>query len=483
MSNTTLKHYPKGQPKAFYLLFFIEMWERFGYYAMRALLVLYMSNVFHFSDSRSFAVFGAFAALVYVTPTFGGWIGDHIIGYRRALVLGAAMLSAGYFMLMISGTHYFYLGLGMVIVGNGFFKPSPASLLGKIYGADDPRIESGYTMFYMSINIGSFIGIALSGFVAHRYGWSLAFSLSAIGLLLSFASFILGIGMIKNAGSKADLEPLKWRHLPWLAFGTVAAVLGAAELLQHTSVSQIVLYGTCALAALYLCYLAYKLEGQERNRLIASLVLIVVAIVFFALYFQAPMSLNLFTERNVQRHIFGLYIPTSTFQSLNPFFIVVLAPLFSEIYKHLGRRDRSVSLPMKFAVGTLLVGVGFLVLKWCVVTADKNGLVSAWWIFASYGIQSAAELLVSALGVAMIAKLAPQKYLGLMMGAWYLSAAVAASLGGTIAQWASIASPEKMTAFQSLHIYTHTFAAYGWLAIAISAIVFALVPWLKRMIA
>jgi POT family proton-dependent oligopeptide transporter len=479
--SNTIQEYPKGQPKAFYLLFFVEMWERFGFYVMRALLVLYMSNVFKFSDDKAYAVFGSFAALLYITPMIGGWIGDRVIGYRRALVVGAALLSVGYFLLMISGETFFYIGLSFVIVGNGFFKPSPASLLGKVYGRRDPRLQSGYTLFYMAINVGSFCGILVSGFVAHHFGWSYAFGISGIGLQVSLTTFISRIRLIKDAGSRAGLEALEWRKVPVLVVGAIVAIGLSIFLFQHSTIAQWVLYAGCIAAIVYFCFIAMRLHDKERSRFLVCIFLIIIATAFFALYFQAPMSINLFTERNIDRHVFGMLIPASTYQTLNPFFVITLAPLLAGAYKFMNKRKSSVSIPMKFAIGTFLMGIGFLVLSWAKGTANAQGLMSTWWIVLSYFLQSVAELLVSALGVAMVAKLVPHKYLGLMMGGWYLSSVGAAMLGSYLAKWASVSSKLQGDPLVSLHIYTQTFDKFGWGAIIISAAVFCFVPVLQRM--
>ena len=482
MNMDTVTEHPKGQPKAFYMLFSIEMWERFGYYGMRALLVLYMSSVFLFSDDRAYATFGAFSSLLFVTPVFGGWIGDRILGYRRALIFGALLLSVGYFLLMIHNHTVFYFGLAMIIVGNGFFKPSPASILGKVYGNENDSLRSAYTLFYMSINIGAFLGMILSGFVAHHFGWDNAFAMSGYGLALSLVVYFLYRKLISRADSDVGLSPINWRFIPFVLIGTIMTVTFCAWLLQHTTLAEYVLYLTCVLAFSYLIMITLRLTGKERDRMIACLLLIVVAIIFCALYFQMPMTMNLYTARNVNRHVFGILIPASTFQSLNCFFIVLLSPFLAYLYNLLKRKNIVVMLPLKFAIGTLLVGIAFLVLNWSQYYADSHGFVSPVWLVLSYFISSFAELLVSALGAAMIAELAPEKHLGLMMGGWYLCFAIAAMLGGQIAQWASIPASDQANAFTSLHIYATTFAIYGWGAIIASVLVFLSVPWINKLI-
>jgi len=458
MGATTLK---LKQPKAFYFIFFLELWERFGYYGMQALLVLYMSKVYHFSDDMAYGTFAVFSALAYLTPMLGGYVGDQLLGYRRSLLLGGVLLTLGYILLAIpNDKSFFYLGLCMICVGNGLFKPNTNSLLGKVYGHNDPRLESGFTLFYMGINIGSLLAMSIVGYVQEAFGWPIAFSLSAIGLTLGLTIFLMFMGIIKNVGSKPDLHKLDKSILPKFILG-LGLTIGLVYLLLHKiTLANIVLSFTDAIVGVIFVYLLMRTQGEERRKLLASLLLILLSITFFALYWQMPMSINLFTERNVDHHLFGFYIPTASFQSLNPFWIFVLSPILSIAYQKTAVKGMNPSIPTKFAVGLILIGISFLILKLCTFYADHAYQVSAWWVVVSYLLGAFAELLVSAIGLAMITKLAPPRLLGFMMGTWFLGTAAGAAFGGQIAKLASIPS-NLVDPAKSLHIYGNVFLEYG----------------------
>lgn len=460
------------QPKAFYFIFFLELWERFGYYGMQALLVLYMSKVFLFSDDRAYETFAVFSALAYLTPMLGGYVGDQLLGYRRSLLLGGVMLTIGYVLLAIPNDKtFFYLGLCMICVGNGLFKPNTNSLLGKVYGNNDPRLESGFTLFYMGINIGSLLAMSLVGYVQEAWGWSIAFGLSSIGLILGLGIFLVFMGLIKNVGSKPDLQPINKSILPKFILCLMAGVGAIYVLLHQIIIANIVLSFADAIVALIFIYLLARSHGEERRKLLASLILILLSITFFALYWQMPMSINLFTERNVVHYLFGFYIPTASFQSLNPFWIFVLSPVLSIAYQRLAMRGMNPSIPTKFALGLVMIALSFLVLKFCTLYADKSSQVSAWWVVLSYLLGAFGELLVSAIGLAMITKLAPPRLLGFMMGTWFLGTAAGAAFGGQIAKLASIPK-HLIDPAQSLHIYGNVFFQYGAFSLVVGIIAF-----------
>ncbi|MAZ38864.1 MAG: dipeptide/tripeptide permease [Legionellales bacterium] len=477
------------QPKAFYILFFVEMWERFGYYGLQALLILYLSKVFNFSDNKAYGTFAAFAALVYATPFLGGFIGDKLIGYHRSLTIGSLMLMCGYFMLSIptqlldahGSQILFYLALGTIVAGNGFFKTSPASLLGKIYGPDDIRVDSGFTLFYMSINVGSLISMALCGYIAKAISWQAGFATCAIGLALGTITFFMSKKLIANYGSPADFEPLKKKYILPLTTGTLIVIVASALLIRYLGFTQWILSFVMLGAVLFYGILIKRTNNLERTKLIACFILTIFAIVFYCLYFQAPQSINLYVDRNVDHHIFGLFVPTASFQSLNPFWILVLAPCLSAFYKKMESNRGDFSLPVKFAAGIFIMGLGFMVLYISKFYADATHHVSAWWVVLSFFLQSFGELLVSALGLAMITKLAPPQFIAVMMGTWYLSTSAAAYLSGLLAKLASV--PQGITdPAASLKIYSHVFYQFGWITMLIGLLVFCTAPLLKKLI-
>lgn len=476
------------QPPAFFVIFFVEMWERFGYYGLQALLVLYMSKVFHFTDQEAYGTFAAFAALVYCTPMIGGYLSDKVIGSQRALALGTVLLVIGYSMLAIptttdGGHSLFYLALGTIIVGNGYFKPNPCSLLGRIYGSNNASMDSGFTLFYMSINIGSFFSMFISGYVAEKIGWNYAFALCALGLVFGLFTFLLRRKVLKGIGSEADGKPVSFKTTVQLGIATLGLIFLCSMLIKHLSIAHWALYATMFMGLLFYVYLFIEARNnpEERSKLLACLILTAFAVAFYCLYFQSPQSLNLFVDRNVDHHILGFYVATASFQSLNPFWILALAPLLSHYYTKRQRTKGDFGLPTKFAAGITLMGLGFLVLNASQHFANAEYQVSSWWVIASYFLQCLAELLVSALGLSMIAQLAPERFLTIMMGTWFIASAAAAYLSGILANLTSIPSGEISPA-HSLHIYTHVFKQFGFASIAIGVVAFLLIPYLTGLI-
>lgn len=486
MTATTIE----PQPRAFYVIFFVEMWERFGYYGLQALLVLYLSKAMHFTDSEAYGTFAAFAALVYATPILGGYVADKLLGYQRTLMLGASLLTMGYALLAIPfdalDPHLeltmFYLALGVIVAGNGFFKTSPSSLVGKLYSARDSRTDSAFTLFYMSVNIGSFLSMLFCGYIAHYFGWHAGFALCAVGMSLGLLTFILRRRILGHLGSAADTRPIRMYLLIPVLLGALVVIVAASLLIHYLTITQWVLITVGMGAIIFYAVLGFKSEKVERARLTACFILTLFAIVFFCLYFQAPQSMNLFVERNVNHHLFSwFYLSTPSFQALNPFFILVLAPMLSQVYLRMSRRQGDFSIPTKFAVGIVITGVGFIILYLSHYYANAQGIVSPWWVVLAYFFQTLGELFVSALGPAMITKLAPPRYLAIMMGTWFLASAAAAFLSGQLAKLTSI--PDNITqATQTLPIYTNVFLKFGWITIAFGIFAFIAVPFLQRLI-
>ncbi|MEW5818552.1 MAG: oligopeptide:H+ symporter [Cyanobacteriota bacterium] len=469
-----------NHPKPFYLIWFIELWERFGFYGMQAILVLYLVKELGFNDDQAYNTFGAFAAILYALTILGGYVGDNVLGTKRTIVVGAITLFLGYLMLSIGNQHTIYHGLGVICVGNGLFKANPSSLLSKLYEPNDPRIDGAFTLYYMSINIGSFVSIAATPFVAHHYGWNIAFSVSAIGLMLGIINYLCLMHWAKDVGSAPDFKPLEKIKLLYIIFGSILVAVISSWLLQNLNMAHSLLALTAIVVIIIYIKEVLVLKGQDRANLIACLILIIQAIFFFTLYQQMPTSINFFTVRNVTTTIFGFQIAPASFQALNPLWIIIASPILAHIYHSLAKKDKDFSMPAKFAFGMFLCSFGFLILYLSSHFATSQGMVAPYWLVISYGFQSVGELLVSGLGCAMVARLCPQRLMGFMMGVWFMSTAAAMVLGGYVAAIASV--PENINEpLLSLPIYTDLFLKIGVVTLIIAIIMILFVPLLKKM--
>lgn len=468
------------QEKPFYLIWLVELWERFGFYGMQAVLVLYLIKQLGFTDSHAYATFGSFGALLYAFTSVGGYIGDNILGTKRTISLGAIVLCLGYLLLTFSNEHTIYYGLGMVVIGNGLFKANPSSLLAKLYKPDDPRIDGAFTMYYMAINIGSFVSISITPIIAQQYGWNLAFSVSAFGLIIGIVNYLSLVHWAKHIGSKPDFEKLKLSNLIYVIIFALVSALISAQLLIYLTLAHILL----AIAGIIVLGLFLKeiisAENQVRANLIACLILIIQAIAFFTLYQQMPTSINLFAVRNVHPELLGIPVEPAAFQALNPFWIIIASPILAYLYTTLGNRGKDPSMPVKFTIGMFCCSLGFLILALSSHFADSKGFVSPNWLIASYGFQSVGELLVSGLGCAMVARLCPQKLMGFMMGAWFMSTAAAMVFGGYVATFASVPDNIK-NPLDSLVIYANLFLYIGLVTLFISAIMAWCIPYIKKL--
>lgn len=438
------------QPKQLYMLFFAEMWERFSYYGMRALLILFMVKEFMYSDDKAYHIYGAYGALVYTTPFIGGIIADRLLGYRKSVMLGAVLMALGHFIMAVPdltpedmkwlNEPSFIAALAFIIVGNGFFKPNISSIVGSLYGDKDPRRDSGFTIFYMGVNLGAFLAPLGCGVVGEVYGWGYGFSLAGVGMLAGLVVFGIGQKSLGEKGLPARPEALKERSIvgvnkEWSVYLlSLAMVALAAVLLNFHGFLKSGLPIFVALVVLgILLYAIIKLPKIERERMFVILILLVFMTMFWAFFEQAGSSLTLFTDRNVDRS----GVPTSLFQSVNPLFILLFGPVFSALWTFLGRYERDLSLPTKFALGILQVGLGFGAFIMGAKSASEGGMVSVFWLLLGYLLHTTGELCVSPVGLSMVTRLSPKYMTAMMMGVWYFSSAVAHILGGAIASMTS----------------------------------------------
>jgi POT family proton-dependent oligopeptide transporter len=475
-----------SQTKSFSTIFLIEMWERFGYYGMAALLVLFMVQKLGYTDERANLTWGAFTALVYAAPAIGGWIGDKVLGARRSMTIGATILALGYLLLSVPSDNVtlLYGALGVIVVGNGLFKSNAANLVRRIYEGDDAKIDSAFTLYYMAVNIGSTFSMIATPIVAAKWGWHTAFALCCAGMVAGLLNYLLMRRTLDHVGSVPDDAPVNWGKLAMVLGIGVLLVFAVSFVLQHGSIARALVYLAGAVILAIFGYLIAKSGPGERSGQVVALVLTIETILFFIFYQQMSTSLTLFALRNVDwnQTLFGIHLFTwipAQYQALNPIWIFALSPLLAWGYTRMASRGRDLPIAAKFAVGFIVVAVGFFIFGISGGTADA-GKVSSWYMIWGYGFYSLGELLVSGLGLAMMARYVPARMGGFMMGAYFVATGISQYLGGIVANYASV--PDNITdPLQSLPIYTSLFNKLGFVAAGGAVLAIALLPMLKKL--
>lgn len=458
------------QPRALIVLFFTEMWERFSYYGMRALLVLYLiQQLFQnleTSKTVAYGIFAAYGSLVYASPFIGGLIADKFLGHRKAVIWGATMMAIGHFLMAIENEMFLYLALSFLIVGNGFFKPNMPIILSGLYEENDPRRDGGFTIYYMSVNLGAFFSPILCGIVGETYGWHYGFTIAGIGMLAGLFIF-LKFGHIidyhENISAETGEKTLEYRPLGgvpdkeslvqkfcglskeiWIYALCVISTFGISLLIKHYEIMSYVIFPLSLAILGFIFVIALRSSKVERDRLFVILILLLFITLFWTFFEQAGSSLTLYASENVNRNFFGSVIPASLFQSVNPMFILIFASPLSILWMQLAQRKKEPSTPIKFAMGILLLSIGFLLLGFAprflsfetIVennTILKIAAVPAIFLVLSYMFQTLGELCLSPIGLSMVSRLAPPKIVGMVIGAWYLSSSLAFQVGGWIA--------------------------------------------------
>lgn len=476
--NITLNSF--RQPKAFYLIFSIELWERFGYYGLQGIMAIYLVKQLGLSESESIDLFSSFSALVYGLVAIGGWLGDKVLGTKRVILMGAIVLAIGY-ALIASSSHKIsivYVGMATIAVGNGLFKANPSALLSTSYEKEDPRLDGAFTMYYMAVNIGSFFSMLSTPWLAMKFGWSVAFSLSVIGMMITVVNFSMCQNVVRHYGSKPDFLPINLVKLTSTIISIFFLIAAASWLLHHQNVTQISLSVISTLILIIFARETKMVTGLTRRKMIVAFILMVEAVFFFILYSQMPTSLNFFAIRNVELKFLGMHFQPEQYQALNPFWIIVGSPILAAIYNKTGDR---LSMPYKFALGMIFCCCAFLVLPIGIKFASMKGLVSVSWLVISYALQSIGELMISGLGLAMIAQLVPQRLMGFIMGTWFLTTAGAAILAGKIANLMAVPS-NILDPLISLEIYGKTFTEIGIATAIIAFLMVITAPKLDSMI-
>lgn len=435
----------KGHPKGLYLLFFTEMWERFSYYGMRAIFVLYMVNQLRLAQDEASNIYGSFTGLVYLTPLLGGYLCDRFLGNRRSIEIGGLLMAIGQFVMFFSAStsggaalSLMWVALTLLIVGNGFFKPNISTMVGQLYPKGDRRVDAAFTVFYMGINLGAFFSPLICGTLGEKIDFKWGFFAAGIGMVLGLITFMLQKNKVLVDGDNKPIG-LPVKKMGIKEFGIIAGTIGLIFFLLNfksmfqndTDLIGYLIYG--AMVIMPLIILTDKsLLKEERDRIIVIFILAFFVIFFWGAFEQAGASLTIFADRQTDRHIFGVEMPASYFQSVNPLAIILLAPLFSSMWLGLGKRNLEPSSPRKMAIGLTLVALGYVVIAFAVYGLGAADKVSMFWLFALYIIHTMGELCLSPIGLSMVSKLSPARFSSLLMGTWFLANAAANKFAGTL---------------------------------------------------
>jgi proton-dependent oligopeptide transporter, POT family len=477
-----------GHPRGLYTLFMAEMWERFCYYGMRVLLILYLTKSLLKGDAEASLIYGSFTALVYAAPVLGGRLADQFLGYRFAIILGAVLMAIGEFMILGGTEEWLLIGMGALIIGNGYFKANISTIVGKLYQEGDPRRDSGFTIFYIGINIGALLATTVVAYVGETYGFKYGFGLAGIGMLLGLFVFwhwrdtySAAPGLdIKPAAHRKVLGPLTALHL--IVLGSLAAVPLCYVLISHNEIMDYLLLGLFIFVAGSLILAGNKEGPVWRDRMIALVIFMLINVTFWACFEQAGTSLTLFADRNVDREVFGWVMPASMTQFFNPAFIIIFGSIFSVMWVKLAQMGRNPSIPMKFALGILQLGLGFLVTLVALNFAEdfKVPLIT---LVLLYLLHTTGELFLSPIGLSMVTKLAPLHIAGTAMGGWFLSFAIANFAGGKIAAMTGGESQGGVVTDlgAQLELYTSIFSTIGFVLIGISVLLMILSRPLNKL--
>ncbi len=494
IDNTTLPDAPEfpqwfGHPRPLWMLFMTEFWERFAFYSVSWALALYIVQQFYHGDPSGQAwasrIFGAYTALIYGTCIFGGWVADRVIGYQRTILVGALVMAAGLFVLMLPSRAMLLLGLSLVIVGDGLFKPNISTMVGQLYGRDDPRRDRGFTLFYMGINAGALVAPLLTGWLATYFtanpmqqNFRLVFAAAGVGMLVGLAWFWFGRRRLQQVGRPAPGAGSIAR-VGWVVLGAIAAVPLIWLLLSRVGADGLQwLLGLLFLAvATMLLVEAARVDRVQVHRVLAMLIIFAFNVLFWMFYYQFGTSFNFLAENIVDRVMPGGWVfPVGWFQSVTPLAIIVLAPLVTLAWAWLDRRRIEPSIPRKFGLGLVFNGLGFLVLMFALSKLlGANDLIPFWPLVLCYVLQTLGELCLSPIGLSMVTKLAPPRLVGFAMGGWFLSLAVGGNLSGLFAS--RIAGSGGMTVGSALAGFTFGF----WLLLGAGVLLLLVSPLVNRL--
>ena len=478
-----------GHPRGLSTLFFTEMWERFSYYGMRALLILYMtaplaSGGLQFDTATAGAIYGLYTSMVYMMTLPGGWVADRLIGQRRAVLYGGIIIAAGHFSMAFSSVATFYLGLFLIVIGTGLLKGNVSVIVGQLYAKDDIRRDAGFSIFYMVINLGAFISPLVCGWLGEQISWHLGFAAAGVGMTLGVIQYVLGSRSLGDAGlrpapAKSSAADARFRRNTALIGGVLLVVVIGLGFGMWTgalpiSAKQVADAAGILLLAIVVAFFGWLFTSsdwtaEERKKLMVIAVLFLAAALFWSVFEQAGSTLNLFADRNTRTVFLGLTYPASWFQSMNSLFLIIFAPIFAWLWLRLARSGQEPSTPAKFAWGLILVGAGFAILVWAATMAEQGIQVSPMWLTVTYLLHTWGELCLSPVGLSAMTKLAPVRIGGLMMGVWFLATSVGNFIAGRISGfYESLALPSL-------------FGVVGLFAIAAGILLSLFVKPIKRL--
>jgi len=440
--NLSSKH-----PSGLAILFFTEMWERFSYYGMRALLVLYLVNSLEFTRANALEIYATYTMLVYFAPVVGGYLADRYLGQRRSILIGAIVMALGHFAMAFPSL--LYTGLGLLIVGNGFFKPNISTMVGALYEENDSRRDGGFTIFYMGINLGAFLAPLVCGTLGEKFGWHYGFAAASVGMCFAIVIFLYGQRRlnfkVRDAvdGQSRRVIANKGNHFTkqdWtvILLVSIAAIVFVGFFVQIWSTvsswrNEIsVTVGVALSLILVILFRNASMTRTEIHRIISIFIIAVFVIFFWMGFEQAGGTMNLFADKLTDRHVLGWQVPASYFQSINPLVIILMAPLVSVVWIKLDNSRFALSSVSKQAIGMIILGLGFVVLAIAQQRADQFGQVSPLWLVTVYVLHTMGELCLSPVGLSMVTKLAPAQFVSLMMGMWFAAMAIASYLAGTL---------------------------------------------------
>lgn len=476
-----------SRTQSFSVILLIELWEQFGYYGMQAILLLFMVQQLGFRDAQANLLWGAFAALTYAAPAVGGWIGDAVLGSRRTMLMGASTLALGYLLLSlpVAGTLLLYVAMGTITIGNGMFKSNAANMVRRIYEGDDSKLDGAFTIYYMAVNVGSTVSLLLCPWLKDRYGWHVAFAMCFVGLLVGLVNYAFMHRRVDHIGSAPDMQPLRPERLAMVVAGVVVTIAFVSFILQSASLARACIWLAAAVVVAIWIWTFRNSTANERPGLLMMYLLTLEVMLFFIFYQQMSTSLTLFALRNVRLDftlgsVTLFHWSAGQFQALNAIWIMIASPPLAWLYNRLGATGRDLPIAGKFLLGFACVAGGFLI-WWLSCRGSASPLISPWVMVWGYLLLSLGELLISGLGLAVVARYVPARISGFMMGSLFLAIGVSFYLGSLVANMAALPNVSGSSPTQSLPLYTGLFFHLFLLACGGTLLFALLLPVTRRL--